>query len=1077
MSLPEKRIKKITLPGDVSGSKTYEIVPEKLGKNSHSAELPTLTEDSTIALTKDLPHLITLDAANGTPTEVGIDWTLTTDQYNECIDENLPVNIRVIIESGTDYYLHRYSVADGTALFSEIDISNDLVPGLIIKGIVANQSGTKIFSLVQSSVVGNIVGINVGLNGYTPTDGIVELPVIDIDSLGYVLANNTYSSSSTYNVGAIVYYNGYIYECTTAVSSPEDFDYSKWTSVSVQALIDRKHPIIDSNNKLWSDYINDEGNATVHKFVTWEEKEKIAALGTASTKNTGTSAGNVPILDSNGKLDTNVLPAIAVSETFTAANQAAMLALTAQVGDICVRTDETKTYILVKTPASTLANWKLLEHPADAVSSVNGKTGAVSLSYSDVSAASSTHKHSYTPAGTVSLGSNDTATDGVAYIASVSSAGASGSATTRYLHKSTTNVAPNSHTHTVTVSGTSGKNSGSAVSAVTGYPDFSGGSLGGTKTFVTGVSGGSGGLESYDAATGGTKKVSNGTRIPYVTAQGTITGASYTPAGSVSLTNGTAPSMGAATTKYLSAAPSHTSTTSGNNSGTKVVAVTGYPNFSGGSLTGTKTFVTGVSGGSGKLEAYDAETSGTKKVANGTRIPFITSASHTAASLGTASTGTVSISGGSYSGTTRYMKVTTTAAGTGTVGISGGSGSLEAYDAATNGTKTVSNGTRIPFVTSASHTAASLGTASTGTVGISGGSGTLEAYDAATSGTKVVSDGTRIPYIVGTFNESTGVLDLTTQYLAHSHTAASLTGTKTFVTGYPNFSGGSATHTVNYLAHGHTAASLTGTTTFNTNAIKAVTLSESETSTDGPAYTKSISGSAPSLGGTKTFVTGYPNFDGGSASHTTWYLEHGHTAASSSGSGTVSFTAASLGDPSTGDAAPHTHTHSYDKTTGITLTANDSTATGRITYVQAQGTFSAGTTPKASASFSGTAATITPTLSDPTIYYLAHSHTGASSSGTGTVTYTAASLGTPSTSSVAPNEHTHSYGSSTALTTSANSGSAVAAITGLASNTSSATGDITFLEAYSVSGGTASGTTKYFHPSFTGTQKDTGEPK
>ena len=82
-----------------------------------------------------------------------------------------------------------------------------------------------------------------------------------------------------------------------------------------------------------------------------------------------------------------------------------------------------------------------------------------------------------------------------------------------------------------------------------------------------------------------------------------------------------------------------------------------------------------------------------------------------------------------------------------------------------------------------------------------------------------------------------------------------------------------------------------------------------------------------------------------------------------------------------------------------------------------------------------------------------------------------------STADAAPAGHTHSYGSSTALTTSANSGSAVAAITNLTANGEQATGDIKYLEDYAVSGGTVSGTTKYFHPSFSGTTNDTGEPK
>jgi hypothetical protein len=112
---------------------------------------------------------------------------------------------------------------------------------------------------------------------------------------------------------------------------------------------------------------------------------KISDAGTAAAANTGTSSGNVPVLDSNGKLSTSVLPALAISETFTASSQAAMLALTAQQGDICIRTDQSKTYILTADGASTLSNWKELATPADAVTSVNTKTGAVTLTTSDIS--------------------------------------------------------------------------------------------------------------------------------------------------------------------------------------------------------------------------------------------------------------------------------------------------------------------------------------------------------------------------------------------------------------------------------------------------------------------------------------------------------------------------------------------------------------------------------------------------------------------------------------------------------------------------------------------------------------------
>lgn len=111
---------------------------------------------------------------------------------------------------------------------------------------------------------------------------------------------------------------------------------------------------------------------------------KVSDAGTAASKNTGTAAGNVPILDAGGKLDVSVLPALAICDTFVVANQAAMLALTAQVGDLAVRSDLSKTFVLRVAGASTLANWQELLTPTSAVTSVAGKAGAVSLVASDV---------------------------------------------------------------------------------------------------------------------------------------------------------------------------------------------------------------------------------------------------------------------------------------------------------------------------------------------------------------------------------------------------------------------------------------------------------------------------------------------------------------------------------------------------------------------------------------------------------------------------------------------------------------------------------------------------------------------
>lgn len=85
-----------------------------------------------------------------------------------------------------------------------------------------------------------------------------------------------------------------------------------------------------------------------------------------------------------GKVPSSQLPAIAITETNVVNSQSQMLGLTAQTGDVAVRTDLSKSFILAAEPASTLANWQELLTPADAVTSVNGYTGVVILSKSDV---------------------------------------------------------------------------------------------------------------------------------------------------------------------------------------------------------------------------------------------------------------------------------------------------------------------------------------------------------------------------------------------------------------------------------------------------------------------------------------------------------------------------------------------------------------------------------------------------------------------------------------------------------------------------------------------------------------------
>ena len=83
--------------------------------------------------------------------------------------------------------------------------------------------------------------------------------------------------------------------------------------------------------------------------------------------------------DVTGILPVGNMAATALTTVQVAADEAAMLALTTQEGDVVVRTDESKTYMHNGGTAGDMADFTLLATPTDAVTSVNGNTGAVTV--------------------------------------------------------------------------------------------------------------------------------------------------------------------------------------------------------------------------------------------------------------------------------------------------------------------------------------------------------------------------------------------------------------------------------------------------------------------------------------------------------------------------------------------------------------------------------------------------------------------------------------------------------------------------------------------------------------------------
>jgi len=69
-------------------------------------------------------------------------------------------------------------------------------------------------------------------------------------------------------------------------------------------------------------------------------------------------------LGSDGKIPVSQIPSVALTEVYTVASESEMLLLVAEEGDIAIRTDISQTFVLLQSPSSALANWKLLLNDA-----------------------------------------------------------------------------------------------------------------------------------------------------------------------------------------------------------------------------------------------------------------------------------------------------------------------------------------------------------------------------------------------------------------------------------------------------------------------------------------------------------------------------------------------------------------------------------------------------------------------------------------------------------------------------------------------------------------------------------------
>jgi hypothetical protein len=127
------------------------------------------------------------------------------------------------------------------------------------------------------------------------------------------------------------------------------------------------------------------GLATKADLAHTHAQSDVTGLTTALTAKADVTALVTKADLVGGTVPQSQIPAIAITDFLGAvANQSAMLALTGQRGDWCMRSDTGTNWQLIADDASQLGNWREHTYPASPVSSVAGRTGTVVLARGDV---------------------------------------------------------------------------------------------------------------------------------------------------------------------------------------------------------------------------------------------------------------------------------------------------------------------------------------------------------------------------------------------------------------------------------------------------------------------------------------------------------------------------------------------------------------------------------------------------------------------------------------------------------------------------------------------------------------------
>ena len=195
-----------------------------------------------------------------------------------------------------------------------------------------------------------------------------------------------------------------------------DTDHTKLNAIEASATADQTNDEIKaaieaaSDSNTFTDADHTKLNAIEASADVTDSTNVVAAL----------TAGTGITIASNGTIAAGPL---AVTTVQVASSESAQLALTAEEGDVVVRSDEDKTYMHNSGTAGTMDDYTLLATPTGGVSSVNSVTGTVTAAHIATAVEAASGSNTFTDADHTKLNAIEASAD-VTDATNVTAAGA-----------------------------------------------------------------------------------------------------------------------------------------------------------------------------------------------------------------------------------------------------------------------------------------------------------------------------------------------------------------------------------------------------------------------------------------------------------------------------------------------------------------------------------------------------------------------------------------------------------------------------------------------------------------------------